>query len=417
MNRTADKKVVFFTVLIDLIGFGLIIPILGPTGAVFWPEHPGTAMALLMGSYSLMQMLFAPFWGRLSDRRGRRPIILLSLVGSTLSYLLLTISTSFSLLLFSRVLAGICGGNITAAQAYLADVTPEKDRAAGMGLIGMAFGLGFALGPVLGALSSGAWESARPEDYAHVGPGILGTVICGLNLLAAYFRLPESLPREKLGRMQTRRFASLSEMLDILRHPAIGPLILLFFVITFAFAMMESVFSIFAQQVMGQSNTGIYKLMIFIGLVIAFVGGYVVRKAVKFIPEQIWMIVGSAVLCLGLAILPTCAHPGWIYLPLAVLSVGHGMASPCLMSLISRCAGDHEQGNVLGTSQSGSALARLLGPILGGGIFYDYFGPNWPFWIAAFIMGCATIGAVFIRWRLIRHGFGVPKIQPDLENI
>ena len=135
MNRTADKKVVFFTVLIDLIGFGLIIPILGPTGSVFWPEHPGTAMALLMGSYSLMQMLFAPFWGRLSDRRGRRPIILLSLAGSTLSYLLLTISTSFPLLLFSRVLAGICGGNITAVQAYIADVTPEKDRAAGMGLI------------------------------------------------------------------------------------------------------------------------------------------------------------------------------------------------------------------------------------------------------------------------------------------
>jgi DHA1 family tetracycline resistance protein-like MFS transporter len=417
MKKVPGKKVVFFTVLIDLIGFGLIIPIMGPTGAEFMPAHPGMAMALLMGSYSMMQIFFAPFWGRLSDRHGRRPIILFSLAGSTASYLLFALSGSFSLLLFSRILAGVFGANITAAQSYIADVTPDQDRTAGMGLIGMAFGLGFAIGPVLGGLSSWAWTSINPEAYAHIGPGVLGTVICGLNLVAAFYRLPESLPKEKWGKVRTRRFASISEIATVLRHPTIGPLILLFFVITFAFAKMESVFSIFAKEVMDQSNTGIYKLMIFIGLVIAFVQGYFIRKAVQFIPEQIWMIVGSAVLCLGLVLLPTCAHPGWIYLPLAILSAGHGMASPCLMSLISMSAGDHEQGNVLGTNQSGSALARLLGPILGGGIFYDMFGPGWPFWIAAFIMGCATIGAIRIRWTLIRHGFGVSKIKPDLEKV
>ena len=407
MNWRSPKLIIFTTVFVDLLGFGIIIPIL-PVIAAQYPipglhvrgsvHGIGLSAGLMLSSFSLLQMLFAPFWGRLSDRHGRRPILLLSLAGSSVSYLIFAFSGSFWTLLGSRVLAGICCANISTAQAYISDLTSHKDRTAGMGLIGMAFGLGFALGPVLGGGATHFWTKLDPGAAAHMGPGLVAGAICGLNFLAAIFRLPESLPRELRGKVHFRRFASTREALANLRHPAIGPLIALFFLVTFAFANLEVSFSLYVRRVLGMDQEKVYGFFVFYGLIMAFAQGFLVRRAVRRIPEQMLMIPGIALLALGMFLLPFGAHVPFALATMCLMATGQGIANPCIMSLISRSATARTQGNVLGTSQSASSLARIVGPMFGG-IVFD-FGPAWPFWIAALVMAGAALWANFTRLRL-----------------
>lgn len=421
-NTRSAKLLIFLTIFNDLLGFGIIIPILAPISATFLgkdnPYH-GLGAAALMTSFSLLQMIFSPIWGRLSDRYGRRPVLIISLCSSTLSYAIFAATQSFTVLLLSRVLAGIGGANITAAQAYIADVTSHKDRTAGMGLIGMAFGLGFALGPVIGGGSTHLYQVLFPtlsESLPHVGAGVAATLICSINLIWAAFKLPESLPPERRGRVEFRRFATLRDVGQTLRHRAIGPLIIFFFVVTFAFSNLEISFSLYAKEELGQELRAIYGLFVFIGLSMAFTQGYLVRKMVKVVDEANLMILGAAILVLGLFMLPF-APWRWILLPLLILSVGQGLSSPCVMSLISRSAGERSQGNVLGTSQSASALARIVGPAFGG-VFFD-INPRLPFWAAAAIMLIAVIWGMSQRRNLLnlsdRLGPAPPATDPEKE--
>ncbi len=412
------RLLIFLTVFVDLLGFGIIIPILGPIGAEYLPpELAGRAVALLMASFSVLQMVCSPFWGRLSDKYGRRPILLLSLCGSTASYVIFALAPSFGWILLSRMLAGFFGANITTAMAYIADITPDRDRTAGMGLIGMAFGLGFALGPVLGAGASilGQTQGIHPQ----VVLGVMAGAICGLNLVWAAARLPESLPPEKRGQVSFRRFATLRRMTQTLRHELVGPLILLFFVLTFAFANVETAFGIFARFELGMDLEGgagdatlaphenpiytqIYALFVLIGLVMAVVQGWFIRKAVKFVPEQLWIVIGNGILAVGLFFFPFARSPGDLILPVVILAVGQGIANPCVLSLISRNTPADRQGDVFGTSQSMSSLARIIGPLFAG-LIYDFGGPRWPFWAAGGLVLLAAAWANRVRWRLIRH--------------
>ena len=304
------------------------------------------------------------------------------------------------MVLASRVFAGVCGGNITAAQAAMADITSDEERTAGMGMVGMALGLGFALGPVIGGAAAHGWELLGWGDaYEFVGPGVVATVICGVNLLIAFFQLPETLPPERRGKSHFRRFATVREMSGVLRHRITGPLILLTFIFTFAFSNLEVSFSLFARTELGMEDLEqIFGLFTYLGLVMAFVQGYLVRKLVKRVPEPTLMIAGLPLIALGLVTMPVVGGVPAILGPLTLMALGQGIASPSVMSLISRSAGQGEQGRVLGTSQSLSALARIVGPCFAG-VLFDV-GAALPFWLAAAIMVGAAAWGTGVRRRI-----------------
>jgi len=237
--------VIFLTVFIDLIGFGIVLPLLPRYSEKFGAE--GLMIGLIIASFSVMQFFFAPMWGRLSDRIGRRPVILISTAGSSLSYALfalaaapaLSAGTALTLLLGSRIFAGICGANISVASAYIADVTPPEKRSRGMGMIGMAFGLGFILGPVIGALSA--------SHFGLAGPGWVASAICTANFLLAIAILVES---RKPGSSPAAARPKLAQWGHALGLPTVGFLIVLYFLATFAFACFESTLPL----LLGSSN-------------------------------------------------------------------------------------------------------------------------------------------------------------------
>lgn len=398
----SPRILIFLTVFIDLLGFGIVIPILPALGADYLGDDVhGRGVALLMVAYSGLQMLFSPVWGRLSDRFGRRPIILVSLLGSTLSYVMFALARDYTWLLVSRAFAGLCGANITAAQAYIADITPARERTAGMGMIGAAFGLGFTFGPVLGLAGMIAWDHFLPGDpHLHVGAGIIAALICAVNFVWALFALPESLPAERRGVAATRKFATLRESCANLAHRVVGPLILLQFLVTFSFATVEVGFGIYAREVLKLDLRQIIGVFVFVGLAMAAVYGGLVRALVKRLPEATVLTAGIVLLIAGLVLLPLHASLLYLFLPMALLAVGQGLANPCILSLISRAVGGDVQGNVLGTNQAMSALARIAGPAFAG-IVYDKVSPGGTFWGGAAMMSLCLLVALAARPRLL----------------
>ncbi len=415
-HQLPPRLLIFLTVFIDLLGFGIIIPILPLIGGLLVEDarFQGSAGALLMVAFSLLQMIFSPIWGRLSDRYGRRPILLMSLACSTTSYVLFALSQQYWLLLVSRLIAGIGGANITAAQAYMADITDSRDRTAAMGMIGMAFGLGFALGPVIGGGATHLWEWLFPAAMAHQGAGVVAALICGANLVGAIFLLPESLAPERRGQASRRRFATLADIGATLTHRSIGPLMVLFFLVTFAFAKLEITFSLYAGEVLGLPVRAIYGLFVFLGLSMAFWQGWFVRRAVRFVPEPVLAVGGIGCLTAALLMFPLVASVPWMLLSIALLSFGQGIAMPSVMSLISRSATGDRQGRVLGVSQSAGSLARIVGPLLGGPLFD--LGPSLPFLAAALAMAFALGWAVMVRRRLIRYGMNEETRGAQVER-
>jgi len=263
--------IIFVTVFIDLLGFGIIIPLLP-----FYAESFGASafkIGLLGTSFSLMQFLFSPIWGRWSDRIGRKPIILVGLMGSCLSYLGLALSTSLTLLFVSRIVGGIAGANIPTAQAYIADVTTPENRAKGMGMVGAAFGLGFIFGPAIGGVLS---------RFGPQTPMWFASALCFSNFVAAWFLLPESrsvsAETKSLGRMEAFRHA--------MTKPALLILLTLYFIVTLAFSGFETTFALFSEARFGFTSSTIGFLFAFIGVVLALVQGVLVGRVVKLIPER-----------------------------------------------------------------------------------------------------------------------------------
>src|SRR6185369_21323 len=268
--RKPSVLVVFLTVFIDLIGFGLVLPLLPIYSAEFGAS--GFMIGAIMASFSAMQFLFAPAWGRLSDRIGRRPVLLVSTAGAAASYALFAVGSGFTgqtalwVILGSRVLAGICGANITVAQAYIADVTPPENRSKKMGLIGMAFGLGFICGPMIG------WFS--PDSWGVPGPGWIAAGLCAANFFLALTILPESWKPNSEHAAQRPR---LEQWTHTFRQPKIGLIIAVFFLATFCFTCFETTLGLLVSQQFGLDlvkNKGtIYVLFIYAGLVGATVQG------------------------------------------------------------------------------------------------------------------------------------------------
>jgi DHA1 family tetracycline resistance protein-like MFS transporter len=366
--RKPSVLVIFLTVFIDLIGFGIVLPLLPLYNKELGAS--GLLIGVIQASYSAMQFLFAPAWGRLSDRIGRRPVLLVSTAAAAVSYVIFAIGCglhgSVALWVFfgSRVLAGICGANITVAQAYIADITPPSERSKKMGLIGMAFGLGFVFGPAIGALGI--------KLLGLRGPGILAASLCALNFGLALFILPESW---KPSSEQIKPRPPLDQWLHTLAHPRIGLLIAVFFLATFCFASFETTlgllisknfgFDINTRRAMEMSGY----LIAYCGIIGAVVQGGATGRMVKRSGEARVIANSMFLLAISLAPLPFI-HSGhgkfsWVMLlvDLAVLAIGSSLTRPPVFGLISILTPAHEQGATIGVAQSAGSLARIFAPI------------------------------------------------------
>lgn len=347
---------IFMTVFIDLMGFGLVIPIL-PTYAQ--QLHASDFMVgLLIASYSIMQFLFTPFWGRLSDRIGRRPVLLISLAASFAGYLIWGFSTSLIWLFASRIVAGFGNANIAVAQAYIADITTKENRARGMGMVGAAFGLGFVLGPALGCL------------LVQNGLGFVGFVAAGfslVDLILTFFLLPE--PKER-GTFGNDRFGlGIDFYIKNVTSAKLRVSFLIFFISTFAFANMEATLVLLTSKLYnwGPKENGL--LFVYIGILIVIVQGGMIRQLTKKYSEKKLITVGSFLVAAGLFLTPVTNS--WMVLALAMtlLSIGSGINNPCNQSIISKLAPEETVGGVLGLGQSVSTLGRIFGPIVGCALF------------------------------------------------
>lgn len=357
------------TVFIDLLGFGIVIPLL-PLYAEKYHPSP-LAFGLLMSSYSAMQFLFAPILGRLSDRFGRRPVILFSLAGTVIGYLLFAFAHSLTLLFASRLLDGATGGNIGTAQAIIADTTSREDRARGMGLVGMAFALGFIFGPAIGGFTVAIDQTA---------PGLAAASLSFAALVWAFFKLPETRPEGGPGkRFLVFSFATLARAF---RRPEIGALMLLSLVTTTAFAMFESTFAQFVSLRLSAGPSTVAWFFVFVGVCSAIVQGVLVRRLVKRFGEGRLVALGGALLIAGFLGLKLADSVPIFLLMIATIALGIGITTPTLSSLVSKRSAASEQGEILGAYQSMGSLGRVVGPF-GSENLYFRLGPDWPHVAAA----------------------------------
>ena len=378
MASISPLVVIFVTVFIDLLGFGIIIPLLP-----FYAESFGASaftIGLLGTSFSLMQFLFSPIWGRWSDKIGRKPIILVGLMGSCLSYLALALAGSLPMVFLARVIGGIAGANIPTAQAYIADVTTPENRARGMGMVGAAFGLGFIFGPAIG----GVLSRISPET-----PMWCASALCFANFIAAWFLLPESRSAtavtKNLGRMEAFRHA--------MGKPALLLVLSLYFIVTLAFSGFEATFAIFSEARFGFTTSTIGFLFAFIGVVLALVQGVFVGRAVKVIGERRLIPLAILAISIGIGLMPWVWNVPTLLGALGVLAVGMGFNNPSLSSMVSKLADADDQGGVLGLASSLSSLGRVVGPAWGG-YLYDAYGMTMPYVSAAALMLVAFVVAI-----------------------
>ncbi len=370
----APRLILFLTVFIDLLGFGIVIPFLP-----MFAERMGIGAAgigLIFSSYSLMQFIFAPILGRMSDRCGRKPIIMLGLLGSSLGYLVYGFADSFFWLLAARAIHGACAATISTAQAYVADTTDDRDRAKGMGLIGAAFGLGFVLGPALGGIL-GRSGLRTPVFFA--------SALTFGNFLFAALRLPESHFPDRSARLDLRHFIAplIALPRELLRH-RLARMFTVAFLLTFSFAALETTFALMVPAIYGYGAFGIGVLLAFTGLIQAVAQGYLLGLIVHKVGEARLVRFGLIAMAIGLAPMGSIASRDALLAMLAVIAVGYGLASPSIASLISRNTERHLQGEVLGVNQSAMSLARICGPIAGG-ILYQLMGPSAPYFGGAAI--------------------------------
>lgn len=344
---------IFLVVFMDLIGFGIVMPILPLFAREFHAQ--GWQLGVILSAYSFMQFLVAPVWGKLSDRVGRRPIILLSLFGSTLSYLIFASSHNLWWILASRLMAGACGANIGVATAYIADITNKENRSKGMGLIGAAFGLGFIFGPVMGGV-------LLNHHYGFAIPGYLAAAICGINWILAIFYLPES--RAGSG-VSTTSNHLLKDWEYVTQKPILLLLVMLCFLTNLSFTLWDSTFALFVAG-KGYSPHGTSYLFAYIGFVVALLQGGLIGRLVKKYGEPRLMMVSLAAFAVGLAFMPLFPSVWWIVLALTILGLGNGLNRPVIYGLVSKATSEDEQGLVLGVVQSASSLARIIGPLMVG---------------------------------------------------
>lgn len=406
-SKKTPLAIIFVTVFIDLLGFGIVLPLLPRYADAFGASR--LELGLLMASFSAMQLVFAPIWGGISDRIGRRPVLLIGLAGSTISYAafgyvttLGATGTMFGLavlpwLFLTRIGAGIAGATIPTAQAYIADCTSRENRTKGMALIGAAFGIGFTFGPLIGAAFVSDEAGGPPSPMA----GYVAAILSGFAFLWAVAKLPESLKEgesERAGKFHLKHIGA------AFGDAAIGMVLLTIFVTTCAFAQFESTLSLLTEA-LGESDQDNFLIFAYVGFILTLSQGFIVRRLSTKLEPKLLALGGTAVMIAGLLLIGVAGKNGsvsqlFIVLPIAV--IGFSAVTPSLQALLSLRTAAEKQGEILGLGQSMSALARIAGPVIGMRMF-DKSHVEWPYWAGAAMMG---VGLVLVALQRSGQGDG-----------
>ncbi|MFU8812207.1 MAG: MFS transporter [Balneolaceae bacterium] len=409
MNKPA-LATVFLVVMIDLLGFGIVLPLL----PFYAQEFAASAVmiGLLYSVYSFMQLIFSPIWGSLSDRIGRRPIMLLSTFGAVLAYIVFGLAESLGVLFFSRIIAGVMGGNISTAQAYIADVTDDENRARGMGLIGAAFGIGFVVGPASATLlihssfhdfvaSIGFVEFA---DWMRINkfalPGFFAAFLSLCSFLMVLFKLPETVDTSRPAPAAMRRpsvftprfWRLLSEQKGSSARGFLLPLVIGFFLLSFGESSLYSAFPLFAEGQLNMTAEEVGIQFFYIGIIAVVVQGFLIKPLTRRFSEESLFLTGNVLMVTGLALIPLSHNMLMLALFLGLMALGKSLNTPTITSLISKEARADNVGAVMGASQGLSGLGRMIGPTWGGALFAIYFGI--PF-VATALIVAATIWIAF----------------------
>jgi len=357
-NGRLRLGILFSTVLVDLIGFGIVLPLLPLYARDFGAG--GFAVGLLVMSYSLVQLVMAPLWGRVSDRIGRRPVLMLGLLGSGLAYVAFARADTLAALFVSRIIGGIGGSTIPVAQAYIADVTPPERRAGNMGLIGAAFGLGFVIGPALGWYVSGKYPGSP------AGPGYVAAALCFANVIFALALLPES---KEAGRAVPVRRNLLAAFAEATRTRQVRLTLATYLCITAAFSTLQPTLSLLAATRFDMVERQAALLFLLLGVVSAGVQGGIVRAAIPRVGERALLRASTAPLAAGLVMVGSANETSMLVGGLVFVGVGYGFAVPSALGLLSRATGSRAQGAGLGIGQSVGSFARVVGPVAAGALF------------------------------------------------
>ncbi len=434
MPQSAPKTalfLVFATVCVDLLGFGLVLPLLPIYGRELTESMPpakaGLTLGILMSCFTMMQFLFAPVWGRLSDRYGRRPILLLSLAGSTTFYFLFGLASawrSLTWMFVARIGAGIAGATIPTAQAYIADVTTPEKRARGMALIGAAFGLGFTLGPLIGAAAIFVSHDVGVSPW----PGYAAAALSGLALIFAVFKLPESLDPNRAP--QERRHFDLHSLIDAVSVPSIAVLLVVVFLSVFALANFEGTISLLINDMLRTetrqaaevlSNHARWLVSIRVFLVFAYIGtiqclvqGLLVRRLAGTISEARLAATGVVLSVAGFVLMAVMAETSFGGIPLLMAATaievsGIAFVFPAVQALISRRTDPAEQGGILGAGESVSSVGRITGMMFGVWLYNVW--PSVPYWSAAAMMA-AVMALVLLAASRGTDYAGQPGVVP-----
>jgi len=388
-----DKKRLFsilLVVFIDLLGFSLILPLLPYYAETFNASEFVTG--LLIAVYALMQLIGAPILGRLSDRYGRRPILLISVFGTFIGFLLFGFATTLWMLFAARILDGITGGNLSVAQAYISDVTDAKNRAKGLGLIGAAFGFGFIIGPVTGGILS---------QYGYNVPAFVAAGLALINFILIYTWLPESLTkekREKLGE-QKKPSVTLDALVTALKRPFTGSLLITRFFFSLAFAIFQTIFSLYALAKFNLSARDTGFVLTYVGVLSIFVQGFLIGRLTNRFREDHLITVAVALMAvslLGWALAPSVF---WLLVVLTPTSISGGILNTLLSSTLTKTVAPQEIGGILGLSASVESSTRIIAPILGGALL-EKVGTWSPGAFGAIVMIGVT---VYVFTKILNH--------------
>ena len=363
--RKASLLVLFLTVFIDLMGFGVVVPILAFVSKEYGAS--GMTLGLILGSFSLMQFLFSPIWGRLSDRIGRRPVLMASLFGNVLGFVTFAFASNVIMLFASRILCGVAAASISTAQAYVADSTQDEGRAKGMAIIGMAFGLGLVLGPPIGGLLSSA--STSMQLPAPLLPGIVAALLSATALLLATFALPESNPRKPRGAERWSPIDTVSwKVFFHTRGLRLAGLALAVLMCTLA--SLAPILVLVGRDRFGLSAKEVGYLFGLMGVIVVVLQLTVIDRITRRIGDIGAALTGAGALMIGLLLVPWTRDPRMLIIATCLMGVGQGLCNPTLSAYISKIAPPTERGGILGVSSSLTALARVIGPAFAG-LAYD----------------------------------------------
>lgn len=388
-----DKKKLFailLVVFIDLLGFSLILPLLPYYAETFNASEFVTG--LLIASYALMQLIGAPILGRFSDRYGRRPVLLVSVFGTFLGFILLGVANTLWMLFAARILDGITGGNLSVAQAYISDVTDAKNRAKGLGLIGAAFGVGFIIGPVTGGVLS---------QYGYNIPAFVAAGLALLNFVLIYAWLPESLTKEKREQLgeQKKTSISLDALITALKRPFTGSLLITRFFFSLAFAIFQTIFALYALAKFSLSARDTGFVLTYVGVLAAFVQGFLVGRLVNRFREDHLITFSAALMTVSLFGWALAPSVFWLLLILAPTAISGGILNTLLSSTLTKAVTPQEIGGILGISASVESSTRIIAPILGGALL-EKVGTWSPGAFGAIVMVGVTI---YVVSKILNH--------------